>query len=104
MTLQIEPHLSSPAPLSVLSHSDKDNPPSGRYFGEETLHKEERTLTHGSEKCIPLLLVVVGVAGSIADNADANEGNLLKVTSVSYGCGLHLACKAIRKPGFDLLK
>ena len=68
---------------------------------EETSHKAERLVGHRVQKVVPLLLVVIGVSGGVADDAYAEERYFLQIARLGYGGRLHLTGQTIGVHGFN---
>ena len=63
----------------------------------------ERAVAHAGEEVLPLLLVVVGAAGGVADDAEAEEGHLHQVAGLCDGGALHVAGQAVDEVALDFV-
>ena len=63
--------------------------------------KSERLVAHRCEEILPLLLVVVGTSGSVADDSQAKERHMEKKACMGNGGTLHIASHAVREIALD---
>ena len=67
---------------------------------ERKVHREERTLCHGSPE-IGILRSMVLYSGCVADDAEAEKRNIVQIASLRNGSRLHINGKTVGETLLD---